>query len=205
MAFHDEGEVAALVGGRFLTERYCACDVGGAVEVLGTRVDQQQPRGVESGVRFGVGLIVYDGSVRAVAGDRAETFVEVMFAAAAVFAQDFGHVHFGGGAPFGHASLDLIERLDHGHAVAEHGGACAGELGLILDGLEHCYRRRGLDGAGAQQVDDGGGVAGSVDQYAGFARQRGQELLHGRVGSCGHALRCEIEGYFPADLGRVDE
>ena len=71
MGLEDEGEDAALLVGDG-AEGYGAGDVGGAVEILCSAVEQQQSLGSQGNVGLGCGLVVDDGSMLLITGDGVE-------------------------------------------------------------------------------------------------------------------------------------
>ena len=85
----------ALHLGGLAADGYGACDVGGAVEILGAGVDEQQVAVLDDGVRLLLGFVVYDGAVRAEAGYGAEAFAVELVLGGAFFVEDAHHVELG--------------------------------------------------------------------------------------------------------------
>ena len=121
---HDQREIAFLAR-REVAQRDGAGDIGRTVEVLGTRVDEQEPVGGDGGVALGSGRVVDNGAVFVESGDGGETLAHVQVLLRTVFAQLFGNGYLG------HlAAVDILfepaEEAHEGDTVANHRFASTG-------------------------------------------------------------------------------
>ena len=205
VTLHHQGEVGALLRRR-RAQRDGARDVGGAVEVLRARVDEQQVAVAHGHVTLGRGLVVDDGAVGAVAGDGAERLVKEQRHGLAVAVENLAHACLGEGfALAGGTALNFDEAARQRHAVTGHSGAYSAELHVVLDGLGHGDGRVGHDGAVTQGVHQRHGVACGFDKDGGVGGEGGGEVEHRVVGCRRYAVCRQVRRHLVGELGRVDE
>ena len=138
MSFQYQGVVRLLFFGQF-PQCDGAGDVGSAVQVLRTRVQQQESLGFQWHVRCRSGFVVYDGSMFLVPGNGVEAFPHVEWLCGTEFVQflvyaDFCLVACGNGL------LQPFQELHQCHSVALHGCVDAGYFPVIADRFQQGYR-----------------------------------------------------------------
>ena len=147
---HYQREVAFLPR-RKVAQRDGAGDVGRAVEVLGTRVDEQESAAGNGGVALGGSRVVDDGAVLVEAGDGGEALAHVEVLLRAELTQFFGYGNLGH-----FAAVDILfepaEEANQSYTVANHGLAGAGQLSLVLDALEQGNGRLSRHGGGVEFI-----------------------------------------------------
>ena len=105
MSLEDVGVVAFGLRGNLAAEPYGAGDVGGAIEILPARVEQEHAFGAHGGAGGGLGGVVDDSAVALVAGDGAERLIGEMLAHGAEVVQLIRYGAFGLHLPVGESLL----------------------------------------------------------------------------------------------------
>ena len=174
VGLEHEGVDVALFG-RGGPQGEGAGDVGGAVLILCSAIEQEESFGSKRAIGFGCGFVMNDGAVVGIAGDGVEANVAEEGLLGAERGEqavdpDFGHASgLNGGAK-------AAQEAHQGYSVAQHGAAEAGHFGLVLHGLHRGDGRgrfydveAGRAGGGPQT----GIGRGRQEQAAG--RERGEE------------------------------
>ena len=143
-----------IVGALFLGEsaqRDGSCDVGGAVLVLRTAVEQQQPVWFQGDVGLLARLVVYDGTMMGIACDGVEGDIPVQWLLGTQGCQAGIHAHLCLVTGL-HRRLEPAQELHQRHSVMQHSLAESLALGLVLDGLHGCDERTAADDAPAHSI-----------------------------------------------------
>ena len=136
-AQHERVVAPLLVGER--TQRDGAGDVGGAVEILTTRVNQQQTHRLHRYVGVGRRLVMHDGTMVAIAHDGVETlaFVERLLFAERDELLLQRELRM---SAFANSGNHPFHPFHHGDAVFQMGVVITADLCLVLHNLHRAHR-----------------------------------------------------------------
>ena len=192
-----------------LTQRVGTGNIGGAVQIGGTAVHQQEALALQLGMVLLGGVVVHHGSVSTVGGNGAKALHDEFVLCGAVLVEDLVHSQLGQLFPGSQALFQLLLEPHHGNRIPQMGFAVVGQLDLILHAL-HGQQGVGLILHGQGSIVLQGLVNGKVHgcrvgQHGLGLGLSGQELEHVIVLLDLHAVGLELCGSFRAQTRGVDE